>query len=471
MHDFIGLLLSLLRRGLTLAVPVVLVAAVILAVSWLVCRKKGKSFSWKKAVCWLMLLGWLVITVFVTFLMRDEPGMAREWNFYPFLAWKQAWNEFSLQGWLNVFLNIALFVPLGVLLPLLFQQFRKWYWMLAAGFGGSATIELLQFLTGRGMCDVDDLFTNTLGAMLGWAAVMLILALVLRDAGWRKRAWGYLSLPLAFALAVAVLFGTYALKPYGNLPEAPVRTANLKGVQWNVTFTPEDTPAAAQVYEVGRLDKIAAEAFAAKFAKQMGIQFEDAYYYDDLIIFANHSSGDFLNLNQMDGTWEYKMGKEWTFDCKLEELTKEILCPMLEDLEIFVPEDAEFTLEQFGEHGVQAIFRTDAAHTGTQILHGNLTCRIYEEDGKAVCREIINELVAMVPCREEAIYTPAQAVERLRSGHSTYGMGLTQETQIDVTDCTLDWTVDTKGFYQPVYRLTLQLSDGSDYQDFVPALK
>ena len=59
-------------------------------------------------------------------------------------------------------LNIALFVPLGFLLPLLSKPFRKWYAALGAGFGVSLLIELSQFFTGRGMCDVDDLFTNTL---------------------------------------------------------------------------------------------------------------------------------------------------------------------------------------------------------------------------------------------------------------------------------------------------------------------
>ena len=118
------------------------------------------------------------VTVFVT-LLRSEPNefAVRQWNLQLFRAWREAYQRFTLQIWLNVLLNIALFVPLGVLLPLLWKPFRKWYAALGAGFGVSLLIELTQLFTGSGMCDVDDLFTNTLGAMLGWCAAMLVLAL------------------------------------------------------------------------------------------------------------------------------------------------------------------------------------------------------------------------------------------------------------------------------------------------------
>lgn len=126
----------------------------------------------------MLLVGWTAVTVFVT-LLRSEPNefAARQCNLQLFLAWREAYQRFTLQIWLNVLLNIALFIPLGFLLPLLAKPFRKWYAALGAGFGVSLLIELAQLFTGSGMCDVDDLFTNTLGAMLGWCAAMLVLAL------------------------------------------------------------------------------------------------------------------------------------------------------------------------------------------------------------------------------------------------------------------------------------------------------
>ena len=192
MHDFVSYLFYLLQRGMRFAVPAALICGLILAVCYAVCRKKGRRFPWGKAVCALLLVGWAAVTVFVT-LLRSEPNefAARQCNLQLFLAWREAYQRFTLQIWLNVLLNIALFVPLGVLLPLLWKPFRKWYAAPGAGFGVSLLIELTQLFTGSGMCDVDDLFTNTLGAMLGWCAALLVLALHQKSRTWPR----YCALP------------------------------------------------------------------------------------------------------------------------------------------------------------------------------------------------------------------------------------------------------------------------------------
>ena len=67
----------------------------------------------------------------------------------------------------NSILNVALFVPLGFFLPLLWQRFKNLRSVAAFGFGLSLTIELLQMLTFRAT-DVNDLITNVLGAMIGF---------------------------------------------------------------------------------------------------------------------------------------------------------------------------------------------------------------------------------------------------------------------------------------------------------------
>ena len=63
--------------------------------------------------------------------------------------------------------NIALFVPLGFLLPLLWEPFRSQNKILLTGFFCSFVIEFLQMFCSR-VTDVDDLLTNTIGAVLGY---------------------------------------------------------------------------------------------------------------------------------------------------------------------------------------------------------------------------------------------------------------------------------------------------------------
>ena len=67
----------------------------------------------------------------------------------------------------NSILNIALFVPLGLFLPLLWTRFRRFLPAAAFGFGLSLTIELLQWLTFRAT-DVNDLITNLAGTATGF---------------------------------------------------------------------------------------------------------------------------------------------------------------------------------------------------------------------------------------------------------------------------------------------------------------
>lgn len=67
----------------------------------------------------------------------------------------------------NSILNVLLFLPLGLFLPLLWQSFRNLRAIALFGFGLSLTVELLQMLTFR-TTDVNDLITNTVGCMVGF---------------------------------------------------------------------------------------------------------------------------------------------------------------------------------------------------------------------------------------------------------------------------------------------------------------
>ena len=74
----------------------------------------------------------------------------------------------------NSLLNVLLFLPLGFFLPVLWERFRKLRYTAVFGLGLSLSIELLQMLTYR-MTDVNDLFTNTFGAMVGfWLAMPIV---------------------------------------------------------------------------------------------------------------------------------------------------------------------------------------------------------------------------------------------------------------------------------------------------------
>ena len=69
---------------------------------------------------------------------------------------------------INCFGNILLFLPLGLLPPVLWQRMRKFWKTILLAIAVMTVIELLQMVLRVGVCDVDDLILNTLGAAVGY---------------------------------------------------------------------------------------------------------------------------------------------------------------------------------------------------------------------------------------------------------------------------------------------------------------
>ena len=75
---------------------------------------------------------------------------------------------------INSLLNVALFLPMGFCLPLLWKAFAPLRKTLLFGFGVSLFIEILQIFTFRAS-DVNDLITNSAGTILGWCFARILM--------------------------------------------------------------------------------------------------------------------------------------------------------------------------------------------------------------------------------------------------------------------------------------------------------
>ena len=103
-------------------------------------------------------------------------------------------------------LNVVLFLPFGLLLPLLWPALDRLGRVAAGGFAFSLLIELSQLLNNR-RTDVDDLLMNTLGAALG-----LLLYRALAWAGQRcGRKRGEVCEPTPALYIVALFAGRFLL--------------------------------------------------------------------------------------------------------------------------------------------------------------------------------------------------------------------------------------------------------------------
>lgn len=74
---------------------------------------------------------------------------------------------FNSEGLTTYLLNVIMFMPLGFLLPYIWDNFRNLKSVIFTSFIFSLSIELSQLLNRR-TTDIDDLTMNTLGGLLGY---------------------------------------------------------------------------------------------------------------------------------------------------------------------------------------------------------------------------------------------------------------------------------------------------------------
>ena len=73
----------------------------------------------------------------------------------------------------NLLGNVALFIPLGWFLPALFPALRSFPMTVLSVLVSVSCVEVLQVVFTVGICDVDDLLLNLLGAFIGYGLYRL----------------------------------------------------------------------------------------------------------------------------------------------------------------------------------------------------------------------------------------------------------------------------------------------------------
>lgn len=78
-----------------------------------------------------------------------------------------------IRGPIDTILNVFLFIPLGLFLPLLYDKFDRGGKVLLAGFLISLSVEIIQMF-GCGATDINDLITNTIGSCAGYGVFKVL---------------------------------------------------------------------------------------------------------------------------------------------------------------------------------------------------------------------------------------------------------------------------------------------------------
>ena len=150
---------------------------------WLLCRIivwiRQRHIDWKReAVLLLMYINLAVIIRFTFFPMSRVNGSVQPLiydastafpfriNLTPFVNLFDYNNKRDLL--LNVIGNTAMFIPSGIVLPIIYKKLNTFWKVLAAGVMISLCIEIIQLPFSVRASDVDDLILNVLGVAIGY---------------------------------------------------------------------------------------------------------------------------------------------------------------------------------------------------------------------------------------------------------------------------------------------------------------
>lgn len=83
-------------------------------------------------------------------------------------------TDFARTAYVNLVGNTVLFVPLGIFLPWIWRRLRGFFKTLGIVLAAIIAVEALQYLTGLGTCDVDDVILNISGAAIGYGLYKIV---------------------------------------------------------------------------------------------------------------------------------------------------------------------------------------------------------------------------------------------------------------------------------------------------------
>jgi glycopeptide antibiotics resistance protein len=123
-----------------------------------------------RAVSGLVLAVWLMFGLVLTLQPAHPlPTQVVDDNLVPFHTLAIYLRNLDSEFWMrNLFGNLGLLLPLGLLGPIALPVLRRWWLVLPLALLISALIELAQFRIPDRSADIDDVIVNVAGALIGY---------------------------------------------------------------------------------------------------------------------------------------------------------------------------------------------------------------------------------------------------------------------------------------------------------------
>lgn len=429
--------------------------------------KGTKKLKASKVGLWSVFLIYMIVVLGAT--IGDRVSGYESVNLHLFSSYKDAYNNFSLGEWRNIILNILMFVPIGLIMPLLFEKCKYWYVTYLVGFCITLFIEMLQFISKRGIFELDDIINNTLGCAIGYGIVMIFISLLKRKKVNKKHnvliTTSY-QIPLIVTIIFfSVTFIKYDKQELGNLSITSNYNINMSTIDISTKINLDNKFKKAYVYEAYVGNKEDAINLANKIFSKLNTTIDESQNdeYDDTIIFKSEKGNYSLWIDYKGLTTNFIDFSQ--FEAKGEEnLTYEEVQALLSKFDIELPKDADFKDNGDGNYSISL----NMVKSKDEYLNGDLMCTISKND---IVSNFTNNIISYKPYKEYDILSLKEAYDEILKGNFRLIDVLDKNSNIEVTDASLIYQLDSKGFYQPVYDFTANIDKDINHHIYIPALK
>lgn len=367
-------------------------------------------------------------------------------------------------------MNILLFVPFGILLPLLNKKTDKPYFVIPIGAASSLIIEAVQYIFKIGVFEFDDVLNNTVGVLLGYCVYRLFSSI--RNKAVTPKKVIICLLPFLIVTgAFSGIYAAYQIQPYGNLYISDYEKHNMKNTKIICNTAISDKSTTKNIYRAKEYTVSNAIKQAKHYFQKGNIEVD----YKSYVI-----ENDTLKLNSTDGKYHFSMDlTNGTYNFHNEELfqvytnetpeisyTEDEVRNILREYSVFPPVNSELTVNENSYYE----FSHTVSENDKSFCNGTIYCYLFNGD---VLGQIDNNMVDLDKCATESIMSEKEVINLIKQGEFCSGEYDFENSTIQINSIELTYINDSKNYYQPIYYIKASLTNSKvqEIELFIPALK
>ena len=455
---------NFLKEYLALGILGVLIIGLLFFIGYKIIYQKllhgKKKIKYKKLILCGISICYFSVIFGAVFLNRSNVyGII---NLHIFSSYIEAYHMMSSSLSRNIILNILLFVPFGILLPLYNKKINKLFKVVPIGFITSLLIEIIQYNTKFGIFEIDDVINNTFGVLIGYGLYKVYLNT--RNKESKINIIKYLSPIIVVIISTLIIQIKYQNQEFGNLPFEYNYKINMKNIRVTSNIEFNDKQIKKSIYYFKPLTKEDTRKKANEFLEKLGttIKEDETDFYEYTAIYKSKDNKYSIWIDFDDGAYIFSEYSNFNNNIKPKTgIEKEKILKILNEFGINIPSSAIFEEKEDSYHFNVNVSSED------KIIEGTLNCTYYNDN---TIKRIDNRIVTYKKNNEKTIISEKEAYQKILDGKFQYETYLGKINEIIIENISLRYHLDSKGYYVPTYVFNAKIND-KDTHILIKAIK